>query len=210
MPAPKTISEWSSTRAVALGRLPQLLDELREQRREVRVDLRVQRHLVGLVAVMRHVVVRLGDAERREGPLARLARHHEREDARQVGLVGHRQQVEHQRRVLLERLGHADRRRHRRSRSRRCAPRSAGCAARSRARCPGTRRGARDPAAPTPLLQLPRLVGDRVEDAAVLAHPRAGAASASPARPNIRSNATRGLISIGSGDVSPAQEIVFM
>ena len=30
------------------------------------------------------------------------------------------------------------------------------------------------------------------------------------ARPNIRSNATRGLISIGSGAVSPAQEIVFM
>ena len=34
--------------------------------------------------------------------------------------------------------------------------------------------------------------------------------SASPARPNIRSKATRGLISIGSGEVSPAQEIVFM
>jgi len=32
----------------------------------------------------------------------------------------------------------------------------------------------------------------------------------SPARPNIRSNATRGLISIGSGEVSPAHEIVFM
>ena len=31
-----------------------------------------------------------------------------------------------------------------------------------------------------------------------------------PARPNIRSNATRGLISIGSGAVSPAQEMVFM
>ena len=31
-----------------------------------------------------------------------------------------------------------------------------------------------------------------------------------PARPNSRSNATRGLISIGNGAVSDAHEIVFM
>jgi len=34
--------------------------------------------------------------------------------------------------------------------------------------------------------------------------------SGEPARPNSRSNATRGLISIGSGAVSDAHEIVFM
>ena len=46
----------------------------------------------------------------RIGPLADLARHHEREDAREIGLEGQRQQIEHQPDVLLERLGHADRR----------------------------------------------------------------------------------------------------
>ena len=44
-----------------------------------------------------------------ERPLTALARHHEGEDARQVGLERHRQQVEHQRRVLVERLGNAER-----------------------------------------------------------------------------------------------------
>ena len=39
---------------------------------------------------------------------------------------------------------------------------------------------------------------------------RARRCFASPARPNIRSKATRGLISIGSGAVVPAHEIVFM
>ena len=55
-------------------------------------------------------VVRLAHADLRIRPLAGLARHHEREDAREVGLVGHGQQVEHQPRMFLERLGDAERR----------------------------------------------------------------------------------------------------
>jgi hypothetical protein len=39
---------------------------------------------------------------------------------------------------------------------------------------------------------------------------RCSRCGAVPARPNMRSNATRGLISIGSGAVSPPHEIVFM
>ena len=59
---------------------------------------------------MRDRVVLLGDADLRIRPLTELARQHEREHARDVGLIGHRQQVVHQPDVLLERVGHADRR----------------------------------------------------------------------------------------------------
>ena len=59
---------------------------------------------------MRHGVVRFGDADVRIDPLAGVAAHHEREDARDVGLVGQRQQIEQQHHVLFERFGNADRR----------------------------------------------------------------------------------------------------
>ena len=39
---------------------------------------------------------------------------------------------------------------------------------------------------------------------------RAVRCAAVPGRPNSRSNTTRGLISIGTGDVSDAHEMVFM
>ena len=58
-------------------------------------------------------MVRLGHADVRIGTLADLTRHHEGEDAREIGLIGKRQEVEHETDVLLERLRHADRfRRH--------------------------------------------------------------------------------------------------
>ena len=47
-------------------------------------------------------------ADLRIGPLAQLAVGHERDDARQVGLVGDGQQVVHQRHVFFERLRNAD------------------------------------------------------------------------------------------------------
>ena len=39
---------------------------------------------------------------------------------------------------------------------------------------------------------------------------RASRCAGVPAPPNMRSNTTRGFVSIGSGDVGPAHEIVFM
>ena len=59
---------------------------------------------------VRDGVVRLGDVDVRIRPHAELAAEHEGEDARLVRLVGERQQVEEQLRVILERLRHADRR----------------------------------------------------------------------------------------------------
>ena len=56
-------------------------------------------------------------------------------------------------------------------------------------------------------LQIARFFGDRVEDAAIFLHALRGARPACPARPNIRSNATRGLISIGCDCVSDAHEM---
>jgi hypothetical protein len=63
------------------------------------------------VLVMRRRMERFRDPELRERPVADLARHHERRDARDVGLEGDRHQVEHQLRVLLVVVGNAGRRR---------------------------------------------------------------------------------------------------
>ena len=58
---------------------------------------------------MRRHVPRIGDADRSECPLAALARHHEREDVRQLGLIREREQIGHQRGVRFERIGDAER-----------------------------------------------------------------------------------------------------
>ena len=95
-------------RALAFGHGAQLLQEVREEAREVSADLGVQLHVLGTVAMVRHVVVRLPDLEQRVGPLAGFTRHHEREHARRVSLIRHGQQVEHQRCVVFEHLRDAE------------------------------------------------------------------------------------------------------
>ena len=57
---------------------------------------------------MRQGVVRIVDADGREGPVARLAAEGERDHAREIGLVGQHLQVDHQSGVRLEVLRHAD------------------------------------------------------------------------------------------------------
>ena len=96
-------------RAVAVRRLRQAIQEAAEQLDVPRVDLDEGRELLGLVAVVRRVVPRLVDPEIREHQLARLAVHHEREDAREVGLIRHRHQLEHDADVLFERRRYPDR-----------------------------------------------------------------------------------------------------
>ncbi len=56
---------------------------------------------------MRHRVMLLADADLRIRSLAELSIAHEREYARQVGLIRERQQVVHEREVLFEHVGHA-------------------------------------------------------------------------------------------------------
>ena len=62
-----------------------------------------------IVLVMRYGMVLLRHADLRIGALAEFARHHECEDARGVGLIGHCQQIEEQRHMFVERIGNADR-----------------------------------------------------------------------------------------------------
>ncbi len=93
--------------AVAVGRGLQLLDELGELLDVERVQPRIGGEHLRLVAVVRHFVVTRGDADFRIGPAAGLAAHHEREDPREIRLIGDHHQVEHQRRVLGVRVGHA-------------------------------------------------------------------------------------------------------
>ncbi len=194
--------------SVAVRRAAQLLEELREHLQAVDGDLRGARDLFRLVAVVRHDVPRIGDADVDERPLAALARQHEGEDAREIGLERHRQQVEQQPRVIVEPLGHAERLIDAPRAPCGAAFRTAESGARFPGRSPGSRRPSRDRATPR------RLWSDRasptIESRMLASSCCSRRRSASdPPSPNSRSNAVRGLISIGSGEVGEAHEIVF-
>ena len=96
-------------RAVAVGRVLHLLEEIAEQRHVIRVDLRRLRDLLGIELVVRHRVVAVGDADPRIRPSAQLARDLERDDAGDVGLEREEVQVEHQPGVVVELVRDADR-----------------------------------------------------------------------------------------------------
>ena len=67
----------------------------------MRVDRGVARDLVGIVRMVRDRMVGFRHANLRIGAPAELARHHERDDPRQVALVGQHLQIEHQLRVFF-------------------------------------------------------------------------------------------------------------
>ena len=83
-------------RAVAVGRVLHLVDEAREQLHVHRVDLGHPLDPLGVAAVVRERVVRIGHADLRIRPHAAFASHHQRDDAGHVGLEGDQLQVEHQ------------------------------------------------------------------------------------------------------------------
>ena len=82
-------------RAVAVGRGLQPIEEPPEQLDVIGVDARHLLDVLRVVAVVRHGVVLLGDADLGIGALTELAVGHEGEHARQVGLVGDGQQLVH-------------------------------------------------------------------------------------------------------------------
>ena len=82
--------------AVAIRHLGELVQELREHLRVIGLHLRQAVHLALLVVVMRQRMERVGDADVVVGLAADFSRHHEGENARHVGLVRQRHQVEHQ------------------------------------------------------------------------------------------------------------------
>ena len=198
-------------RAVAVGRRLQLLEEPRDICRQSTFTLALLATFSGLVAVVRDDVPRVGDADLRERPLAGLARHHEREHAGEVGLPRHRQQVEHQRRVIA---------RTNRGCPAACRPASTSlcCCALGALDAPldlahvvaGSRPTRARSRGAQPRLQRPGLAEDRVEDAAVLAQLLARRSRRSRRRRTAARTPPRGLISIGSGVVGDAHEIVFM
>ena len=148
----------------------QLLEQVREQRHVIRVDLRQLRELLRRVLVMRRRVMRLGDADLRIGPRAHLARELERDDARDVGLQREHLQVEHQLRVLFPiRPARRPAASARPAAHRRPAARPSECAARPRAACRDTRRRACGRDGPRRRPQPRHVLGHPVENAAVLA-----------------------------------------
>ena len=95
-------------RAIAVGRRLQFLQEIRELPDVMGVDLGQHREVFGVVLVMGVAVVPTRYADLGERPAADFFAEHERADACQVGLIGQRQQVEHQPAVLLECVWNAD------------------------------------------------------------------------------------------------------
>ncbi len=132
--------------AVAVRRVLQLLQEIRQHADVVAVDLREVEDAILAIAVVRRRVEAGVDAAVRVDAARRVAAHLEREHARGVRRERHRLQVEHQLDVLVERVGHADRRGRESRAARRscCRPRPSGCGARSRALHRDSWRGARD------------------------------------------------------------------
>ena len=196
-------------RAVAVGRRRELFHVVREQRRVVGVDLGEVRELDLIVVVVRGRVMRLVDADLREGAPADLPPQHQRDHARQVALIGEHLQVEHQLHVIGERR--RDARRlvdHRQRRVLLLGPLNPPFDVADRfevfARAspgPTRRRGARG-CSP---FRSPSRAGCGPSGCARAAPP----GSVLPPSPNSRSNTTRGLCSIGSGVVGELQAMVF-
>ena len=198
-------------RAVAVLRRVELRQELAEQADVERLNARQHLELLGLVLVVRDRMVPFGDADLRVGAVADLARHHEREHARDVGAVGEREQVVHQPHVLrvLER----------------------NAAGRLRDLDVGVRGDLRFRALQT-TLDLANALEVVVEHVAVVLRRDCAAGPwSAPSRrrgcsdprwrrtrriaalspcPNIRSNTLRGLISIGIGVVGVRHDSVFI
>ena len=96
--------------AVAVGRLLELADEPGELLHVEVVQPGVLGNLLRLAAVMRQLVMPLGDIELRVGDVAAFAAHHQREHPGQVRLEGHCHDVEQQTDMLRIRRGNAERR----------------------------------------------------------------------------------------------------
>ena len=70
------------------------------------IDLRNQRLLVQVAAMVRQIVVAVRNSDKRIGPVAAVVRHNKRRDARGIGLKGQRQHVKHQPDLLFIILKH--------------------------------------------------------------------------------------------------------
>ena len=93
-------------RAVAIGRVLQLFQQIREHRDVKLVDLHQLLEPLGVPLVMRDGMVPIGDPDFAVCAVAAVAAEHERGDARHVRLPGDDLHVEHQLRVLLVVVGY--------------------------------------------------------------------------------------------------------
>ena len=92
-------------RAVAVRSRFHALDQISELIHVMRVDLDGLGDLDRIVLVMRAVVMAVGNADLAIAAIAALAGQHERNHARQIGLVGDHHQVHHQPRMVDELFG---------------------------------------------------------------------------------------------------------
>src|SRR5215203_5422434 len=99
--AAEQIERVIEQRSIAIWRRLELLDEIREQRHVVRVDLGELHQLLRIVGVMRHGMMRLWHADVWVGSGARFTGQLERDDPSDVSLEGQHLQIEHQLDVLF-------------------------------------------------------------------------------------------------------------
>ena len=107
--ASKKVGRVVQQGAVAIGRLPEPLEKIGEQRNLIRIDLRQLGQLDRVIHVMRHRMMWLGNSDLRIGPGTGLSGQLERDHSGQVSLQGEHLQIEHQLDVLFPRLGYARR-----------------------------------------------------------------------------------------------------
>ncbi len=196
-------------RAVAVLDRVQLAQEVGEQPDVVRLNLDQLLDLLRAVLVMRRRVMALVHVDHRIRLVALLARHHVREHARDVRLIGERHQVVHQLDVLFEVERDADRRR-RQVESDLLFLAGHLDASLDLADALEVVVDRHAILAAEAALQIVDLLRDRVEDAAIFLASAPAARPALPPWPNIRSNTLRGLISIGIGVVGVRHDSVFM
>ena len=153
------------------------------------------------VGVVRGHVEALAHAALRIHRQARIARVHHRRDARDLGAERQHLQVEHDLEVLVERLGHADRRFGQLRGRSGTACRPFECGARSRERRPDTRSGATRSAGRQIAAQRRDLVHAPNRAGCGSVCWRAARSASLLPSPNSFSNTTCGLFSIGSGVV---------
>jgi hypothetical protein len=94
-------------RAVAVLRLRETIEEVRELRDVIGVQLREPVHVAAIIRVVRQVVERIADARLREHRRAQLAREHQRGHAGNVRLQRNHLQIHQQLEVFLKCRRHA-------------------------------------------------------------------------------------------------------
>ncbi len=194
--------------AIAIRRIFHFLHELGELLHMVIIELRQNGDLCRISTVVRNGVMGLGQTDLRVSPLTALSRHHEGGYAGKIRLIRRAHQFEHEGHVFLEVIRNTKRRIH----DDRLAALGGLHALNTSLDFPQLLEVVVDATCDRwQAVSCPARLASPVMESMMLrsSSMRTRRCSALPARPNMRSKATLGLISIGNGVVGDDQHSVF-